>query len=116
MSTLNIKELKDKVRFCLDSFPQTKGNDNYLVMSVWKNFYRNDYLDFVKQSLKALNRRDLSDEVETDDGNLHKLPSFESIGRVRRKFNEVGLFLPSDETMRQRGRKIAQVQDDIRNF
>lgn len=72
-----LKKLEDKVRVLLKAKPQTRDSDRLLTYYVWHDFYSINAWDPVKDVL--LNDR---------------LPSQESIGRVRRKLQE------KDETLR----------------
>jgi hypothetical protein len=115
MSTLKLKTTKHKVEWCLKNREATREDDTLLVMSVWKNFHRSDFMHFINRSLRAL-EVPLPHEISGQTGDMGHLPSFESIRRLRQKFNEAGEYLPSDKTMRKRGRKVEQVVDDIRDF
>jgi len=99
MALMDLKRVKDKVAWVLEKKPHTREDDTLLVISVWKRFYREEFHDLV---FREFSRPDL--------------PSFESIRRARQKFNEEGLYLPSEEVMKRRGRKIPEVQEDLREF
>lgn len=66
-----LKKLEDKVRVLLKAKPATRDSDRLLTYCVWHDFYDINAWDPVKDVL--LNE---------------KLPSQESIGRVRRKLQE----------------------------
>ena len=74
---MKLKKLEDKVRWCLVNYPLTRNNDRYLIGAVYTHFYNVDSREPFRSIL-------LND----------KLPSFESIGRARRKIQE------TDETLR----------------
>ena len=115
--TMQIKEVKGQVEWCLQHFPVTQEDDTSLVMSVWKNFHREAYCDFIYRGLLILDiprPQELSDSMS--EKTFGDLPSFESIRRVRQKLNEQGYYLPSDEVMKQRGRKVKEVQEDLREM
>lgn len=72
-----IKKLEEKVRTMLERYPVTRDDDRLLTLAVWVEFYGLDPYTPVREVLR--NR---------------KLPSQESIGRARRKIQEV------DESLR----------------
>ena len=72
-----IKKLEEKVRTMLERYPVTRDDDRKLALAVWCEFYGLDPYTPVRDVLRN-----------------EKLPSQESIGRARRKIQEV------DETLR----------------
>ena len=72
-----LKKLEEKVRVMLKAKPATRDSDRLLTYCIWHDFYGINSWDPVKDVL--LNE---------------KLPSQESIGRIRRKLQE------QDETLR----------------
>lgn len=72
-----IKKLEEKVRTMLERYPLTRDDDRLLTLAVWVEFYNLDPYT----PIRAVMRNE-------------KLPSQESIGRARRKIQEV------DETLR----------------
>lgn len=72
-----LKKLEDKVRVMLKAKPATRDSDKLLTYQIWHDFYGINAWDPVK-------------DVMLND----KLPSQESIGRIRRKLQE------QDETLR----------------
>lgn len=72
-----IKKLEEKVRTMLERYPLTRDDDRLLTLAVWVEFYGLDPYT----PIRAVMRNE-------------KLPSQESIGRARRKIQEV------DETLR----------------
>ncbi len=111
MATTDLKTTKCKVEWCLINRPKTRGDDMLLALTIWKNFHKKDFKDLLFKSLVSL---DVTVPVSLEFeglGNMGNLPSVNSCSRVRRKFNENGLYLPDGETMRKRGRKTIEVLD-----
>ena len=80
-----LKTLEQKVRYCLVQFPATRNNDRTLIGAVYAYFYNVDLLDSFLTVIR-------------DD----KLPSFESIGRARRKIQEKDESLRGDKKTEER--------------
>lgn len=74
---MSIKTLEGKVREILEVNPKTRDDDRLLTLEVWTNFYRVNPYAPVSEIMK----------------NKH-LPSQESVGRARRKLQEL------DESLR----------------
>lgn len=72
-----MRKYEDMVRLELENRPETRDNDNRLTLYIWRDFYGVGLYEPVSEVL-------LND----------KLPSIESIGRVRRRIQE------KDETLR----------------
>lgn len=79
------KTLKDKVLFCLDTYPETRNSDITLTIMVWKKF-NPEYIKHTPESdLGYLNL-----------DNLKELPREDHIKRIRAKIqNEDGKYLPT---------------------
>ena len=79
-----MKKLNDKVRHCLQNYPQTRGDDGKLIEAVYWAFYgidpRNVSFDSIIKKMT--------------DG---KLPGFESIRRCRQKIQEHDESLRADK-------------------
>lgn len=114
MATLDLKTTKSKVEWCLINRIGTRGDDMILALSVWKNFYRSDFEQLIKLSLGALEIDLPTFLQQKTSGDMNKLPSFESCRRLRQKFNEKGLYLPSDENILKRRGKRSEVVDYVR--
>lgn len=67
-----LKKLEDKVAVMLKAKPQTRDSDKILTYQIWHDFY-------------GINSWDPIYDVMTND----RLPSQESIGRIRRKLQEL---------------------------
>lgn len=114
---MKLKKIKDKVAWCLENRPATKEDDMLLIISVWKNFYKEAFCDFLHKSLTTMEvepPQELIRKMGSD--RMSDLPQAESIRRVRQKFNEEGKYLPSEKVMKQRGREVAKVQEEIREW
>jgi len=81
--------LKAQVEHCLKTYPQTRNDDKILVPAVWSLFH-----------VEHIARVDNEQYVKLKD--IVLLPSPESITRVRRKFQEEGLYPASDYVRRRR--------------
>jgi len=113
MATMDLKTTKSKVEWCLKNKPKTRADDMLLTLTVWKNFHRQDFEDLLVRSMKALEiyiPRQMRLGVV---GKMEKLPSPDACSRVRRKFNENRQYLPDDETLKKRGRKIFDILEYI---
>ena len=91
----NIKlKVKDNVERTLIHKPHTRNSDIQLIMNVL---------------------RDMGYDILIN-GPVEGMPSFGSITRVRRKFNEVGLFLPTDPDVLSQRRKAEDEMRYINNW
>jgi len=72
---MDILKLKDIVQGHLISDIECRDNDNLLVMKIWQSYYSDELMTLTASDL-------LIDFAE------NKLPSFESITRCRRKWQE----------------------------
>ena len=101
----NNMSLKKQVESILRDYPKARDDDKYLVLSIWAIYY--EKFLFEHGDHKAVVLR-----------NILSLPSTETIGRIRRKFQEEGLYPPSvakqnarrarEEVMREEMRKSSQ--------
>ncbi len=89
------KTIKEQVRWLLEHHPRTRENDFYLAL-LWLKYFGGvpelPYIDWEK--IKAI-----SGKIET-------------VSRARRKWQEYGLYLPSDPAIkarRERQRKFARI-------
>lgn len=110
MSVMDMTTVKEKVAWCLEHKVETRSDDNKLTLSVWKNFYRKDFIRMIQISCHSL---DLTiEEHILEGGAMNNLPSSESISRARRKIQyEDKQFLPSEETLKNRGKAETHVAD-----
>jgi len=114
---MKLKKIKDKVAWCLENRPATKEDDMLLILSVWKNFYHQEFCDLLHTGLKTLSF-EVPRELDRQLGRarMSDLPSTESIRRVRQKFNQEDKYLPSEEVMRLRRREAPKVQEELRRW
>lgn len=107
----NLDKIKDQVEWCLKNRPDTRDNDLYLVMSVWKTFYRDEFINFLMVATNSLNH-EAPVWMITKRGSLNDLPSFESIRRTRQKTqNEEGKFKASEGVRSARSEARAHVKE-----
>lgn len=85
-----MKTIKQQVEECLKRFPEARNDDKFLIPCVWALFY--PHLLF--------NNGDGRKSVVLND--IMKLPSTETIRRVRQKFQSEGLYQASKETQLKR--------------
>lgn len=114
MATLDLKTTKLKVEWCLTHRPTTRGDDHILTLVLWKNFYRRDYEDMIIKCLQSI-QAPVPISLGRDDGDMGKLPSFESCRRLRQKFNENGLYLPTDKTILKRRGKTPEILEFLKS-
>ena len=79
MATDRLRNLTQKVWWCLDRYPETRADDRELVKVLYDEFYS----VWNEPFYMVMNRKDL--------------PTFESIGRCRRKIQEENEDLRADK-------------------
>jgi len=85
-----MKIIKEYVQDALEEAPITRDSDTHLILKVLNDMgYAKKLLDGILIPFEA----------------IPSLPSFESITRCRRKFQEEGHYLASKEVRRERGYK-----------
>lgn len=114
MPTFNITKTADQVKWCLENRPATKSDDTKLTLSVWRNFHETEFRSLVRVCLASLDV-DIPDALKVFGRSYEDLPSSESCSRVRRKFNEKGMYLPDRETLSARRLKQYDVLDWVRD-
>ena len=108
---MNLEKTKEQVLWCLEHKEATRDNDLYLVISVWKNFHKKAFVDFLLKSTISLGEVD-PPWMRAQATNMNDLPSFESIRRTRQKIqNEEGKFPPSAEVKVARNKEEAKTRD-----
>lgn len=90
MNVQDIKTLKGKVEHVLKKTPRTRDSDTMLTAYVWYEFYK----DSIVYIYNAKNGRE---EPCVRMKDLLTLPREDAISRVRRKFQEDGLYLPTSK-------------------
>ena len=78
MSNINFKKTKEKVKYILDNYPNTRDSDKLLYVTVLEFFHG------------SVNLRDMLDP---------SVPGFETVSRIRRKFQEQGQFLGTNQVV-----------------
>lgn len=81
---MNIKSTKYKVEHTLRDYPETRNSDIALTLKIWK-------LYFPQYIYTAKNGKDYVEITH-----LYELPREDHVKRYRAKFNEQGLYLPTD--------------------
>lgn len=89
MQEEQIKNLKDKVKYCLEKYPKTRESDVRLTNCVWFTFYKKDLIEIKGKLYVGLLA-------------LYDLPREDNIKRIRAKFNSKGLYLPEDPEVRRK--------------
>jgi len=88
-----LKTLKEQVAYVLENYPETRNSDLYLWLILIRTFHP-EASRFIKY---------IPYEV------FKKFPNFETVARLRRKFNEEGLFLPTDLAVLRRRRRLEKL-------
>ena len=83
------KTLKSQVEYVLQRYPSSRNLDELLWWLVFVKFYPDLAREFGECARKGYIPQEL----------LKKVPKFGTISRIRRKFNEQGLYLPDDPTI-----------------
>jgi len=91
-----VKNLKEKVKHCLEKYPETRNSDIKLTNAIWYEYYRNKlFLDY---------RDNSSGDLAVRLKDLYNLPREDEIKRIRAYFqNDKKLYLPTSwEVARRR--------------
>jgi len=91
-------KLKDQVEYVLQRYPSSRELDELLWWLVFRLFYP----DLAKEFGECAKRGYIPIDV------LKKVPRFETISRIRRKFNEQGLYLPKNKEVLKRRRRFEE--------
>jgi len=87
-----------QVRHVLFEQPETRNCDKELMIGVWKAFYK----------------RFLYEDQWVSLAHITELPGLDSIARIRRKVQEAGDYLPTDEKIaRRRAQQALKVRKNI---
>jgi len=114
---MDLKGVKNQVEWCLKERAGTREDDMLLTISVWKNFYKEAFCDFLWVGLRQMEIDPPGDLLKKlNNKRMSDLPSTESIRRSRQKFNEEGKYLPCQKVQKARGREVPKVQEDIRGW
>lgn len=87
---MSINNLKTKVEYCLQNYPETRDNDITLFIKLIKSYPC--YNMFLYPS--GINSNDDSTLRLKD---LHELPKQEDVARIRRKLNQQGKYKTENE-------------------
>jgi len=99
MSFDQLDTIKERVEYVLRNYPSSRNSDELLWWLVIKIFYK----DVLEEFKKWVRKDYIPISV------LNKLPKFETISRIRRKFNEQGLYLPTVPEVLEKRRKKEKV-------
>ena len=96
--------LKEQVEEILRIYPATRNSDVKLMLNLWLKYYPAAMLK-------------IGDERVVKLKDLYELPREDNIKRIRAKFNEQGLYMPTNpEVIRQRKQKEVQWRQDMITF
>ena len=82
-----MRTLKDKVKYLLDTYEETRNSDMYLYTMYLHDFHRDECI--------VVNGKQ---HVTLDT--ILRAPNFESIIRIRQKFQESGFYKPTKEEVK----------------
>lgn len=88
--TIPKKSLKSKVEFILSKYPQTRNSDTQLAVKLWHVFYAGSVV-YVK---------DLGWVLLIEK--MLEIPREDHISRVRRKFQEMDMYLPTSKKVAEK--------------
>jgi len=96
--------LKEQVEDILKTIPETRNSDIKLTLNIWVKFF--------PEKVKIV---DEERYVKMKD--LYDLPREDNVKRIRAKFNEKRLYLPTNpEVLRRRRLKEQEWRQDMLNF
>jgi hypothetical protein len=95
-----VRSVADKVRYVLDTYPETRQDDNLLVWMYWQEFC--DLRPLLALVAKYTDAKDIDTAFQLW---LTKATSAETITRRRREWNEDGEALPPAAVVEERERK-----------
>lgn len=98
--------LKDKVERILSERPPTRDSDIDLTLWVWYTYYR-DFLEWEAESVDKAGRWIVA------LSNVRLIPSEDKISRIRRKFQEAGMYPATDPQVIARRNKEGRVKANI---
>ncbi len=87
-------KLKEQVETILEKYPECRNSDIKLTLNVWHTFYNGMISEIGGE--KYIKLKDLYD-----------LPREDHIKRIRQKFNELGMYLPTNPDV-QKKRKLLE--------
>lgn len=92
-----MKLLQKQVEYVLEAYPETRNSDKVLFMRIVTSFYD----QFVGEFESIL----LTD--------LFKLPNYDTISRIRRKFQEAGKYQATGEVKEKRQKNTKKMRRDL---
>jgi hypothetical protein len=88
-------KLIDKVEHCLKNFPETANSDVQLTIRIIQQFHNSHLMIYQN---KWWTTTEIQKEIKESE-----------VGRIRRKFNEDGLYLPTDEKVLKQRKLLEKV-------
>lgn len=96
---MKIANLKNKVEYCLENYPDTRNSDIKLTNCIWIQYFNQKLFKVVET--REFNIEKATYAVKLID--LYDLPKEDTVKRIRAKFNSEGKYLPTDpEVIKQR--------------
>jgi hypothetical protein len=92
--------LKDQVEDILKNYPETRNNDQKLTLYVWMKFSPSKVANF-----------DNKRYIEVND--ILSLPKEDTIGRHRRKFQEIGKYLADEKVQEMRSERESEMRKEM---
>ena len=93
--------IKEKVKQILEDYPQSRNSDTTLVVWLWWRFHTDKF------------KKDDNGDLWIKASDISKLEHHATIGRMRRKYQEKGLYLSDKQVAEERARKAKGVQHTI---
>lgn len=78
------RKLKDQALYCLQKYPLTRNCDTKLTNAIWVEFYPSKLRNVEGEWLLPLLSR-------------YDMPSQDAVSRIRRKIQESGQYIPTDD-------------------
>lgn len=105
--SMGTKSLKGKVEHILKTQPHTANSDIELTLWVWYSFFQ------ALLEWEVVPSMDQGGRWIVPLSNVRKLPSEDKISRIRRKFQEEGLYPATDPTVIARREKEENIRSTI---
>lgn len=103
--TICFKRNEDKVEHVLQQYEATRNDDQLLLETVRKLFYVTKLEKTVSQAQIETIAWDWTRLIEASKVISKCTVSLDTVSRIRRKFQERGMYLPTDETVMKRRRR-----------
>ena len=102
----NIKDeilgIKETVEKCLIEYPATRNSDKILFLQVLRKL--------------GWEIRQYPNKTISLYGNYDQLPNYETIVRLRRKYQELGYYMPTDQEIINQRQKNKEIMQDINTW